>query len=337
MQRLKFYMIKWFFGAPKTGGDRVFMEIYNSIKDVPEIEVILIEKFTFMRSPNKLTLLFNFIYNNLKKNLYISKLVREGFEVYAGSPVGTFEYQQPFPIVSGGIRGISEKIKQTFRTLIYKILQLGINNLRIVIYASQYAMENYRFKKKGLIEEIILPGMLFCTPEINFGNKEDLILTISRISREKNLEVLETILDGLSYTHYLLGFCDDLKYLERLKRKLTKTIIIPNATEEEKNDLLKRAKILLHTATYDTAPLVLSEAMANGVIPIAHKSGGSSEIVPMEFLYDDFLSAKKKVSYFLINYNRKIGEDLISMSKKFTVERFHQNIRESLLRYLKIK
>lgn len=337
MTKAKFYMIKWFPGSPRTGGDRVFMEIYNAIKDIPEVDVRLVEGFESSRDPNKIKLLLNLIFIHTRKNLYTFKLVKEGYEVYAGSSAGTFEYVQPFPVSTTGTAGKLQKVVATFRELTYKVLQLGINNLRIVIYASQYAQKNFKIEKKGLVEEVILPGMLSNIPNVNLENKEDLILTISRISRGKNLEMLGTMLKGVSYQHYLIGYCDDNVYLNKLRNKLPKTTIIPNASEEQKRDLLKKAKILLHAALYDTAPSVLSEAMAFAAIPIAHKSGGAPEIVPNEFLFDDFHSANEKINYFLRNYNPSIAEKLTSISKQFNVEKFRENIRNSIESYLQNK
>ena len=77
--------------------------------------------------------------------------------------------------------------------------------------------------------------------------------------------------------------------------------------------------------------------MAFAAIPIAHKSGGAPEIVPNEFLFDDFHSANEKVNYFLRNYNPSIAEKLTSLSKQFNVEKFRENIRNSIESYLQHK
>ena len=142
------------------------------------------------------------------------------------------------------------------------------------------------------------------------------------------------ILDNLSYAHYLIGFSDDPVYLNQLRKKLTKTIIIPNATEEQKYDLLRKAKILLHPAIYETAGLVLTEAMSYGVIPIAHRSGGSIEIVPNDFLFENTEDAKRKIEFFMHNYNAELVDRFTSIAGRFTVDRFHKDFVDIIKSYL---
>jgi len=50
-----------------------------------------------------------------------------------------------------------------------------------------------------------------------------------------------------------------------------------------KNNYLRRAKIFLNTSENEPFGLVIIEAMAYGVLPIAHNLGGPSEILPRDF------------------------------------------------------
>lgn len=326
----KFYMVKWFAGEPGSGADKAFIEIYKALKDETEIDAILVERFGHKKGTNRLKSFLSEIYINFKKNLFVFKLIKEGNDVYAGSPVGTFEYLQPPPRVpKNNVKGF-QRMTPFFFGSMYRMLRFGINNLKVVIYASQYAMDNYRIKKDGCIERIVLPGILVDLPVVNIMEKEDIILTIARINRDKNLEAIGTILEKLPYAHYLIGFSDNPVYLDWLRKKLTKTIIIPNATEEQKDDLLRRAKILLHPAMYETAPVVFMEAMSYGVIPIAHKSGGAIEIVQNNFLFENAEEAKRKIEFFMHNYNAELAEGLTSVAGRFTVDRFHKDIVDAI-------
>ena len=66
---------------------------------------------------------------------------------------------------------------------------------------------------------------------------------------------------------------------------MKKTKIILNASEDVKNEYLRRAKIFLNTSENESFSLVIIEAMAYGALPIAHDSGVPRKILPREFLY----------------------------------------------------
>lgn len=317
------------------------MEIYKALKGVPEIEVFLVKDFENLRISrgsflSDLRLFFELAFVILKKDLMAIKLVKAGHEVYAGGLSGTFEYFQPPPqLVSHSIHSKLSNYEMKLLGFIDLFSRLGRNNIKIAIYASYNTKQYYRIKKSGIIEYVIYPGIIYEFPEVDPIKKEKIIVTLARISRDKNLEVLEEILKDLPYLHYLIGFCDDEAYLNMLRGKLAKSIIIPNATEEEKKNVILKAKILLHSAVNETAPIAFMEAMSYGVIPIANRSGGVPEIIPAEFLYDNFSEAREKVIYYMENYTDKISRELISVSKQFSVEKFHQDIRDVIHEYIR--
>jgi glycosyltransferase involved in cell wall biosynthesis len=108
---------------------------------------------------------------------------------------------------------------------------------------------------------------------ISYDDKENIVVIISRIVQDKNLEKLKHILDNIDCEHYLIGFAPNVDYLNNIKRLLPKSTIITNATEQEKNEVLKKSKIFLNTSEEESFGLVFTETMSYGLIPIAHNSG----------------------------------------------------------------
>jgi len=123
--------------------------------------------------------------------------------------------------------------------------------------------------------------------DLKYSDKENIIVTVSRIASEKKLEIIIKIKEYIPYEHYLIAFSTDLLCLEKLKNQVKKTKIIINASEDVKNEYLRRAKIFLKTSENESFSLVIIEAMAYGVLPIAHDSGVPRKILPREFLYYD--------------------------------------------------
>ena len=112
-------------------------------------------------------------------------------------------------------------------------------------------------------------------------NRENIVVTVSRIDPEKNLDVVlevakevrraKFIIMGTigSYNYYLhlIKKLKDLKLKDRVK-------IMPNVNEKLKIEVLKRAKIYLHPMKYEHFGIAVVEAMAAGLVPVVHKSGG---------------------------------------------------------------
>ena len=213
----------------------------------------------------------------------------------------------------------------------------GKNNLRIVVYASNYTKEKYKINKKDIKEYVVYPSTIKNIPDIDFSLKENIIVTVSRIIPDKKLEKLAEILEGLNYKHYLIGFEYNRNYTDKLKNLLPNSEFIINATEEQKNNILKRAKIFLNTSEYDTFPLTIPEALSYGLVPIAHNSGGPAEYLQKDFLYNNNKEAKEKVKIFMENYNFDLFTKIRNEAKKFTLKEFEKNLIDIIEEFNKDK
>ena len=197
-------------------------------------------------------------------------------------------------------------------------------------YVSNFVKENCRLKKKGINEYVIYPSIIDEIPDSKYSDKEDIIVTVSRIASEKKLDKILKIMENLPYPHYLIGFSTDKLYLEKVRTQLKKTKIILDAPEDVKNEYLRRAKIFLNTSENEPFGLVIVEAIAYGVLPIAHKSGGPSEILPREFLYSDEKDAEELIKKYMTKYKEKIYNEMRQRAREFTRDKVEHRLYQAI-------
>jgi len=137
-------------------------------------------------------------------------------------------------------------------------------------------------------------------------------------------------MEYIPYEDYLIGFSTDLLRLEKLKNQLKKTKIILNASEDVKNEYLRRTKIFLNTSENEPFSLVIIEAMAYGVLPIAHDSGVPRKILRREFLYYDEKKARELIEKYIMEYNEEIFNQILEMAKEFTTNKVEQQLHQAI-------
>ena len=112
-------------------------------------------------------------------------------------------------------------------------------------------------------------------------DRDNTVLVISRIEPSKNVAsvplIAEKVKNGrfviigsigsYSYYKHLVGLIKSLKVEDRVR-------ILPNASEWQKIELLRKAKVYLHPMKYEHFGISIVEAMASGLIPVVHRSGG---------------------------------------------------------------
>ena len=112
--------------------------------------------------------------------------------------------------------------------------------------------------------------------------RKNLVVTLSRIEPLKNIEIILDIAKEIKTAKFIIaGTIGSIEYYSTLKREI-KTLgleervkILPNVEEEAKMMMLKISKIYLHPMKYEHFGIAIVEAMASGLIPVVHKSGGA--------------------------------------------------------------
>ncbi len=77
------------------------------------------------------------------------------------------------------------------------------------------------------------------------------------------------------------------------------------------------------------------EPMSYEVISIAHNSGGATEIVPSEYLYNTSEEAKQKIQKYLSEYDITRFNKLREIASKFLAGNFRKEIREAVIKAFK--
>lgn len=115
------------------------------------------------------------------------------------------------------------------------------------------------------------------------SEKENNVLTISRLEGIKNLAFIPELAQKTRNCKFIiLGLtgATSRQYVSRLLRE-AKTLgvedrieIVQNASETTKKEILSRSKIYLHTRLNEPFGISIAEAMAAGLVPVVHQSGG---------------------------------------------------------------
>lgn len=112
--------------------------------------------------------------------------------------------------------------------------------------------------------------------------RKNVVITLSRIEPLKNLEIVLDIAKEVKNAKFVIaGTMHSIEYYSTLRRKINalgleeRVKILPNIEEEIKMVLLKTSKVYLHPMKYEHFGIAIVEAMASGLIPVVHKSGGA--------------------------------------------------------------
>ncbi|MGC9106837.1 MAG: glycosyltransferase [Infirmifilum sp.] len=179
------------------------------------------------------------------------------------------------------------------------------------------------------------------------SNREPIVLTVSRYSREKKLElVIEVARKVPEAQFFIVGSLSDKRYYEELKELverygLNNVNLLFDIPFSELQRLRRKAKIYLHTMPYEHFGIAIIEAMSQGLIPIVHKSGGpwfdilkrTDGIIGYGYYsIEEAVEAVKKIIHDEIIY-RRMAINAIKQSTLFTFSIFKKKFLQ-LLRYL---
>jgi glycosyltransferase involved in cell wall biosynthesis len=177
--------------------------------------------------------------------------------------------------------------------------------------------------------------------------RRNMVLTVSRFSREKKLETILDIAKEVNDGEFvIIGTLVDSEYYAYLRNYIEREHIHnvrlrPNASFEELHSLRMQSKIYLHPMPYEHFGISIIEAMASGCVPIVHKSGGPwYDILECKeiygYAYSSVNEATLKIQTLLNDPNRYLKKALLALekSKAFTYEKFCKRLHEFLYKHL---
>lgn len=159
------------------------------------------------------------------------------------------------------------------------------------------------------------------------------VCTLGRFVPEKKYDIILQIAKQRPQLKFELigGVAEDkISYLNNLKNKASKNVTFHvNATENQKIEILKRSKILIHSFKGEHFGIALIEAMSAGLIPISHNSGAAKEdnIVDEKFRYNDLDSALNCLDIAVSEWNLDKASQLRQYAQNFSMENYNKNLK----------
>lgn len=211
------------------------------------------------------------------------------------------------------------------------------NDTLHLIANSRFTHESIK-KKFGKNSAIIYPPVDL-HKFTNNSIKTKSVITISRFSQEKNLELAIDIINDIETTYTVIGNTTTKTneiYYETLLRKINnkkskaKITLLKNISRDNVINNLVGAKVYLHTAP-ETFGISVIEGIAAGCIPIVPDNSAHKETVPYEELrYDqnNVEEAREKVKMALAGNYDSLLKPLQDSLSKYDKETFKKSIIE---------
>lgn len=237
-----------------------------------DIALKLVRNFIFIpRHPANLTVLRDFdLIINCKANEILS--------------LAHIQWFHGLPILNSRRRTLNRAlsiVRRELHSLYGKICKLALSNSR---YVEQLLWKNLGIKSIVLHPPVeskkIFKITNFLRKHHNLNLQRNVAVTICRIERGRMLEVIPHLASRIKNIIFIIeGYVTDHIVLRRLhylvkKYNLSNVVIVENPSRREILEILSRGSVYIHTTPNETFGISIVEAMAAGLIPLVHRSGG---------------------------------------------------------------
>jgi glycosyltransferase involved in cell wall biosynthesis len=149
---------------------------------------------------------------------------------------------------------------------------------------------------------------------------------LQQLQVAKALPHLQFVLIGSVWSRSYFQACEDFIKSQRLQN----ATLVPDASQEQLENILGSAKIFLHTKRDEGFGISTVQAMAAGCVPLVHDSGGSREVVPwpaLRFQADQQIPGKidglmANGTYIMEHYRQAVQTHV----QQFTVGHFQEKM-----------
>ncbi len=213
---------------------------------------------------------------------------------YCNEPSAFIHSKKWIDAIQNPLMRIGAKIANPF--LKYIDIRLEKQN-NFVICNSQFTATEYERCYNRKAGDIIYPPFEIVSEEI-LQKKDKFFLSVGRISKFKNIDLLINAFEKISKNHpaYTLIIAGDGEEKENLEKLVAKKDIADKITflgkisDEKKNELYKKARATMLCSENEPFGIVPVESMMHGTPVIAHNSGGPKETIKNNetgFLFKD--------------------------------------------------
>ncbi|MEJ5292146.1 MAG: glycosyltransferase [Candidatus Methanosuratincola sp.] len=257
-----------------------------------------------------------------------------GNVVYAQPPTGSTS-KKPFTITDHGrlLHNVAEYFGKGV-TWPWRIL-FGRFSIKYIFFISNskftmdYILNKYN-KRSYLVYPPVKVDKLRYIPQ----KKERIVLSIGTIIHEKRFDLIGKI--GTSFPDVkfiLIGKADEVgkKIVQSIENEFAKSGLANNfsylgyISDDEKVALLEKASVIFHPAIGETFGISLVEGMVSGAVPVAHNSGGPSEFINSEWLFNSDAEIKEKLTKAL-DAGPSVRRALREKGMTFSEQRFKDSI-----------
>jgi len=233
-----------------------------------------------------------------------------------------------YPILQLSSRHIIDKIYY------YPFVNLVKNyDKKLVLCNSKYTAKAVK-EIYGINPTVLYPPVKIqqLTPENMDAPRNNTVITISRIAKEKKLVeipkiakhckkinfIIVGLLDSINEYQLILRTAKKLNVLDRIK-------IYPNLSREKLVGLLHSSKVYLHTMVGEHFGISIVEGVASGCIPVVHDSGGAKEYLPADYRYKNIDEAVQKIEKNIYEWSPNKVAKSLKIARKFNEEKFSKD------------
>jgi Glycosyltransferase len=173
--------------------------------------------------------------------------------------------------------------------------------------------------------------------KIENTNRSDVVLTISRFSRDRGLDNVLNIAKELNKIKFVIaGYLQDPKYFIELSMKKSENVeLYSNISEETKFKLLSVSKVYFNPTLYiEGFGISVVEGMSAGLIPVTRNKGGVIDYVPEKYMFNEINEALSKIEFGIKNWNSYSMRIMKELADRFSIENFEKNLLDILSKYL---
>ena len=219
---------------------------------------------------------------------------------------------------------------------------------KLIFANSQFTAEAIKFEF-GIDPHVLYPpisnSFLNNNQKSIVGPRSNTVITIARISIEKNLEIIPYIANSTREDIFftIVGLLDSDSILESLKRLIKKfkindrVKIFTNVNRDTLRKYLLASKVYLHPVIKEHFGVSIIEAMSLGCVPIVHDSGGPKEFVPQHLRFKNIWGAAEKVEHVIDNWSKTQSIAFVNSSKRFSEKNFSEYFMKLFNSYFKNK
>lgn len=318
------------------GNDIVFNSLYNYLIQEHEVTV-----FSNANTKSKPVIPKFGLFRQLQTINHASMHKQDLLIFLTGIPPVTkipviYYHQQLLPMPSGNHNNIPPKYKKGLWNIYYKLFSLAVNSKkhRFQNDVRHFCISKYlqnQLHESGINADVIYPEIDKIPPN---KIKPNDIITVCRISPEKNLVDNVKALSGLRYI--ICGNTNRFTeyYLRELKRNMTHNQIIAyNISRESIMLNLANSKVYF-SSSKETLGLAVLESINAGCIPIVVNNTANIETIPfpeLRFKEGDYYKARELIQDAIKgNYNYLMPK-LKEHVKQFTSDNYQQLLESGII------